>query len=135
MDRNLQSLYRVLIVRFFKWLYHTELKQSKRNPSVIQDIPQLKRKEQSIYKTSDLWTEEDDLLFLKYCPSKRDRCYHTISRDTSCRVHEILKLKLKDIVFKMSQNYQYAEVYVNGKTGSRQICIDKFYSLYKRLVR
>jgi hypothetical protein len=82
----------------------------------------LKRKEQSIYKPTDLWTLEDDLLFLKYCPNKRDRCYHAISRDTSCRPHEILKLKIKDVVFKTAgENYQYAEVLVNGKTGSRSV--------------
>ena len=49
------------------------------------DIAQLKRKEQSVYKPSDMWTQEDDILFLRYCPSKRDKCYHTISRDSSCR--------------------------------------------------
>jgi len=68
-----------------------------------------------------LWTQEDDLLFLKYCPSKRDRCYHAISRDSSCRPHELLKIKIKDIVFKMSGNRQYAEILVNGKTGQRHI--------------
>jgi integrase/recombinase XerD len=81
----------------------------------------LKRKEQSIYKPTDLWSQEDDLLFLKYCPNKRDRCYHTISRDLSCRPHEILNLRIKDIAFKTTGNYQYAEVLVNGKTGTRSI--------------
>ena len=38
-----------------------------------------------------------------------------------CRPHEILKLKIKDIVFKTSGNNQYAEVLVSGKTGSRHI--------------
>ena len=45
----------------------------------------LKRKEQSIYKPDDLWTPEDDQIFLKYCPDKRIQCYHAISRDTSAR--------------------------------------------------
>ena len=39
---------------------------------VIDNIPQLKRKEHSIYKPTDLWTPEDDLLFLKYCPRHAD---------------------------------------------------------------
>lgn len=68
-----------------------------------------------------MWTLDDDLLFLRYCPSARERCYHTISRDLSSRPHEILKLRLKDIHFKNSGNYQYAEVLLNGKTGSRSI--------------
>ena len=68
-----------------------------------------------------MWTQEDDILFLRYCPSKRDKCYHAISRDSSCRPHELLKLKIKDIAFKMSGDRQYAEVLVNGKTGQRNI--------------
>jgi integrase len=89
----------------------------------VENLPQLKRKEKSIYKPSDLWTQQDDLLFLKYCPSPRDRFYHAISRDTSCRPHEILKLKIKDILFKMAGSYQYAEALINGKTGSRPILL------------
>jgi integrase len=44
-----------------------------------------------------------------------------MSRDLSARPHEILNLKIKDIVFKTAGNKQYAEVLVNGKTGSRHI--------------
>ncbi len=44
-----------------------------------------------------------------------------MTRDSSCRPHEILKLNIKDLSFKTSGNFQYAEVLVNGKTGSRQI--------------
>jgi integrase len=90
-------------------------------PEVIKNILTLRRKEQSIYKPTDLWTEEDDIVFLRYCPNKRMKCYHTVSRDTSCRPHEILGLKIKDVVFKTAGNHQYAEVLVNGKTGSRHI--------------
>jgi integrase len=100
-------------------LYYPDIEQNKRpKPSIVDNIPQLKRKEKSIYKPTDLWTTEDDLLFYEYCPSKPIKCYHAISRDTSCRPHEILKLRIKDIFFKTSGNYQYAEVLVNGKTGT-----------------
>ncbi|MGH9983471.1 MAG: hypothetical protein ACRD8W_05880, partial [Nitrososphaeraceae archaeon] len=118
------NIYREHLQRFFKWLYYPNIEPSKRpKPAVVENIPILKRKEQSIYKPSDLWSAEDDLLFLKYCPSKRMKCYHTMSRDTSCRPHELLKLRIKDIVFKNTpvENRQYAEVLVNGKTGSRHI--------------
>ena len=117
------NLLLVILIRFFKWLYYPQLAPIDRKikPEVVENIFHIKRKEQSIYKPSDLWTREDDILFLKYCPSKRLRCYHAISRDTSCRPHEILKLRIKDIVFKTSGHYQCAEVLVNGKTGSRSI--------------
>jgi hypothetical protein len=93
----------------------------RRKPECIMGVPQLKRKEVSCYKPSDLWFQEDDLLFLKWVTNKRDRCYHTMARDLSARPHEILNLQIKDIVFKTVDNkYQY-EVLVNGKTGSRHI--------------
>jgi hypothetical protein len=45
-----------------------------------------------------------------------------MARDLSARPHEILNLKIKDIVFKtVESGKQYAEVLVNGKTGSRHI--------------
>ena len=116
------NIYLACLTRFFKWLYNPTLSPTNRpKPQVITNIPQLKRKEQSIYKQSDLWSAEDDQLFLKWCPSKRDKCYHSISRDLSARPHEILALKIKDIVFKNAESKQYAEVLVNGKTGSRHL--------------
>jgi integrase/recombinase XerD len=120
----------VILCRFFKWLYYPDVEDSKRRselsalekkPDCVIGIKQLRRKEVSCYKPSDLWTQEDDLLFLKWVTNKRDRCYHTMARDLSARPHEILNLKIKDVVFKTAGNKQYAEVLVNGKTGSRHI--------------
>ena len=34
---------------------------------------------------------------------------------------DLLKLKIRDVVFKSAGDKQYAEVLVNGKTGSRHI--------------
>ena len=114
------NYYLIIISRFFKWFYYPDIPSSDRQkPAVIENLKKLPRKEKSIYKPTDLWTQDDDQLFLKYCPSKRERCYHMISRDTGCRPHEILGLRIKDVVFKMAGDRQYAEVLVNGKTGSR----------------
>jgi hypothetical protein len=43
------NLYRVHLLRFFKWLHSPDIEQIKR-PNYIENIPQLKRKEKSIYK-------------------------------------------------------------------------------------
>lgn len=106
------NTYLVILKKFFKWF---------NNPYCMEGLKRIKRKEKSTYKPSDLWTQEDDLLFLKYCPSKRDKCYHAMSRDSSCRPSEILRLKIKDVVFKQVGGRQYAEILVNGKTGARHI--------------
>src|SRR5689334_6351596 len=63
-------------------------------PDILLNVKKYKRKEKSTYKPSDM----------------------------SCRPDELLKLKIKDIVFKMAENGQrYAEVVLNGKTGTRPI--------------
>ncbi len=117
------NLYRVHLLRFFKWLHYPDI-ESRKRPRIIENIPQLKRKEKSIYKPTDLWTAQDDFLFLKYCPSKRMKCFHTMAKDTSCRPHELLKLRIKDVTFKITPDKsQYAEIQVNGKTGSRPLVL------------
>src|SRR5919198_1482386 len=74
------NLFRIHLLRFFKWLYAPEVETNARpKPAVVTNIPRLKRNEISIYTPSDLWTAQDDLLVLKYCPVKRDKCYHAIS--------------------------------------------------------
>ena len=56
------NLFRIHLLRFFKWLYYPDAEPGKRpKPSVIENIAQLHREEESIYKPSDLWTQEDDL--------------------------------------------------------------------------
>jgi hypothetical protein len=117
------NLYRVHLLRFFKWLHHPDIEPNKR-PRIIENIPQLKRKEKSIYKPTDMWTAQDDLLFLKYCLSKRMKCFHTMAKDTSCRPHELLRLRIKDVTFKIAAGKsQYAEATVNGKTGNRHLVL------------
>jgi hypothetical protein len=95
-------------------------KEETKTTLVTENIPQLKRKEKSIYKPTDLWTSEDDSLFLKYCPNPRDRCYHAMSRDSAARPHELLKLRIKDVVFKLTpDNKTLAQEIISGHMISR----------------
>ncbi len=111
------------LVKFFRWLYSpNKIPSDRQTPEFMKRIPALKRKERSIYKPGDLWSKEEDVLFLRYCPSKRDKCYHAISRDSSARPHEILGIKIREIHFKLTgDEKQYAEIHINGKTGTRSI--------------
>ena len=59
------NLYIVLLARFFKWLYHPNLSPKERPKPSCVEIARLRRKEQSVYKPTDMWTQDDDLLFLK----------------------------------------------------------------------
>jgi hypothetical protein len=61
--------YNTVITKFFKWFYSQDIEPKKRpKPKVVENIPKLKRKEESTIKPSDLWSKDDDLLFLRYCP-------------------------------------------------------------------
>jgi integrase/recombinase XerD len=130
---------RVILLRFFRWLHRPsdDIKPNKRPiPAVMQQIPNLKRHEISIYKPTDLWTEEDDAIFYKYCPSVRDRCWHAVSRDTGCRPSELLRLKIKDVVVQQLENgYQVARITVNGKTGTRHVRLNNSYPRLKDWLR
>jgi integrase len=114
----------MLFLKFFRWIYNpNESDPRKREtPQCMNGIKQLPRKELSSYEPDDMWTTEEHALFLKYCPSIRDKCYHSMTLDTSARPHELLNLKIKDVKFKISsEGIQYAEITVKGKTGSRTL--------------
>jgi integrase len=125
----------MVLNKLFRWLYNYyyqynkvknngKLEQKKCiTPLCMQGIKQLSRKQTSTYKASDIWTSKDHTLFLKYCPEKRYRCYHAMANDTSCKSHELLSLRLKDIMFKVSSNgTEYAEVdIVENKTKPRTL--------------
>jgi hypothetical protein len=53
------NIFRIHLLRFFKWLYYPDIEPNKRSkPSMLDNIVQLRRKEKSIYKPSDLWTQQ-----------------------------------------------------------------------------
>lgn len=123
--------------KFFRWLHSPNIEPTKRpKPIVVQNLAKFRRGEISGYKPSDMWTPEDNLLFLKYCPNPRDRCDHAIEADIAARPHELLKLRIKDVEFiddgsggggsdgseeGMASSGRYARVVLNGKTGERVV--------------
>ena len=96
----------MILNKFFKWLYNPDEPNSKERvtPPCMQGVKKLPRQERSPYKPSSLWEAREHVIFLKYCPSKRDRCYHAMANDMSARPHEILNLKIKDIIFKVTED-------------------------------
>ncbi len=107
----------MILLKFFKWLYNPNEIDSKRmdTPQCMYGIKQLPRQDSIAYKPSDMWYPKENSVFLTYCPSKRDRCYHAMATDTSCRPHELLNLKISDIIFKRTDNGRmYAEIEIKG---------------------
>jgi hypothetical protein len=57
------NLKREILRQFFTWLNDPFTERSRRSrPKIMENIPQFKRKKISIYKPSNLWTEQDDAL-------------------------------------------------------------------------
>ena len=108
----------MILSKFFRWLYNPNEPDHRRRatPMCMKGIKQRPRKEITPYSPSDLWEPREHRIFLKYCPSVKDRCYHALANDMSTRPHEILNLKIKDIMFKKTEdcNRQYAEVLIKG---------------------
>jgi integrase len=115
----------MILHKFFKWLYNpSEPNQKKRNtPACMIGIKKLPTKVKSPFRHTDIWYPKEHAIFLKYCPDRRDRCYHAMANDTSARPHELLNLRISDIKFSVTDDgIQYAEVRINeGKTGPRTV--------------
>ena len=95
----------VILLQFFKWLYDPDNPdpKSRRAPSIIAGIKRYRRKEESIYTPDDLWTEEDDLLFLKYVSGVRDRCYHMVSEIQPAGHRSFLTLTSPSLISRLLQ--------------------------------
>jgi hypothetical protein len=112
----------MILLKFFKWLHYPDDDYRKRlTPTCMQGVRKRPRKEKTSHKPSDIWEAREHAVFLKYCPYKRDRCYHALANDMSARPHEIMNLKVKDSKFSVTDDgIHYAEVRISqGKTGPR----------------
>jgi hypothetical protein len=71
----------IILLKFFRWLHNpNESDGNKRStPDCMNGVRRLPRMEKSAYKPSDLWTEEEHEIFLKYCPSPRDKAFHSMA--------------------------------------------------------
>ena len=67
----------IVLNKFFRWLHNPDEPDHRKRetPSCMTGIKKLPKKDISSYKPSDLWESREHAIFLKYCPSIRDRCY------------------------------------------------------------
>ncbi len=124
----------IKIISFFRWFYQPTLHSNDRvTPEFLNNLRCIKRKEKTTLSAKDLWTTEEDALFLKYCPDKRIRLYHIMARETSGRPHELLSLKIGDVIFHNSDGKVYATITIGkeGKTTPRTVLIINSIPYYK----
>ena len=112
--------YLARLVGFYRWLYNSETSKDRNDwntPEPFNSIKKKKNKRNSSYVPNDVWGIDELLLAIKYCDNVRDKAIFTIGWDMVSRNHEIVKLKIKDIIIKD----KYAEVSTSWdtKTGVR----------------
>jgi len=72
-----------VFLKFFKWLTQPDLEVSSRQLdacSMLKGLRFVKKGPKTHIKPTDLWTLEDDAIFVKYCEDARITCYHMMSR-------------------------------------------------------
>src|SRR5215831_7543350 len=127
--RETWNLFLVIITRFFKWFYYPNIPDGERpKPAVVAGLKKAKPKggkRKKVFGPKDLWDEEDNEIFFKYCPDARIKGYHGLAIDTGARPHELLQLKMQDIVW--PPDGQGPKLSLNGKTGPRTVRSMRYY--------
>jgi integrase len=127
--RETWNLFLVIITRFFKWFYYPNIPDGERpKPAVVVGLKKAKPKggkRKKVFGPKDLWDEEDNEIFFKYCPDARIKGYHGLAIDTGARPHELLQLKMQDVVW--PPDGQGPKLQLNGKTGPRTVRSMRYY--------
>ena len=108
------------LIGFYRWFANHETSKDRddwKTPEPFNRIKKKKIKRDSSYTPNDVWYIDELLLAVKYCDNIRDKAIFTIGWDMVSRNHEIVKIKIKDIVIKE----KYAEISTawDTKTGIR----------------
>jgi integrase len=116
----------MVISKFFRWLAYPDLRSEERRsqkpiPPAIMGIKTVKKKgPRSNVKATDLWTWEEDALFVKYVEDPRIACYHMMARDTSARPSEMLAIKIEDIKIKKTPMAKFLQKWRELDVMARQ---------------
>jgi site-specific recombinase XerD len=112
-----------LYIGFFRWMHnHDKNRDDWKTPECVQ-IKRLKRAEESTYTPEQIWTIEDNEIFLRYVPHRMFSAFHAMTVDMSARPAELLSCNIEDIKFKVSstgKNYAFVEIR-QSKTRTRTL--------------
>jgi integrase len=121
------------ISKFYRYLYKPELSPAQRRKIRKSEVPGIrlltfatKTGPRSSVKAKDKWTDQDFAICLKYLGyDPRLACYIAMARDTACRPHELLALKLRDVDQEIKVNpetgQEYARVWIPPYTKKKKL--------------
>ena len=119
--KGFYNLFEIIVTRFFKWFYYPDISANERpKPAIVIGLKKARPKggkKRKRHGPGDMWASEDNEVFLKYCPDPRIKGYHALAIDTGARPHELLKLKIEDIIW--PPNGEPPMFTLSGKTGPR----------------
>ena len=112
--------YLARLVGFYRWLHNRDKEIDREDwdtPKPFYNIKKKKDTRGSSYSPNDVWELDDILLVVKYCPDVRDKTIITMMWDLVHRNHEIVKIRLRDII--MEKKYAEVSTAYDTKTGVR----------------
>jgi len=115
--------YCIWLTTFFRWLTNKDEEEDESNwetPSFLQKIKPKKCLRDSPYGDSEIWERDEILRIIKYADI-RDQAIITLMWDLNARNHEIIQLRIYDIVLK--EQYGQGTIPSNTKTGGGPILL------------
>jgi len=124
---NTLQTYYTTIAAFYKWY----LGDNEECPRFVRKVKIKKRRHvESRYIPNDMWAQEDILKMVRVLDHPRDKALITSLNDTGAAPHEILAIKIRDVLLKEN----YAEVMIPAKTKHGQRLVPLTYSFpYMRI--
>lgn len=110
---------KIRIESFFKWLYYPTVHTKRRQkPPIIQDLEIRTAKRKDKYDGEDMWTWDEDYVFLRYARSYKIKAFHAMARETKGRGCDLLPLKIGDLENKVDEEGKVYRLVKNiGKKG------------------
>jgi integrase/recombinase XerD len=113
-----------LLSVFFRWLFNSycdnKPEEDWETPAFLK-IKARKPLRESPYDVNDIWELEDILTIVSYEPELRNQAIITLLWDLDARPHEIIALRMRDII--LNEQYGEGKIPSNTKTGGGPILL------------
>jgi len=103
---------RLVIVKFFKWLY------KKDEPKVVSGLEPIRNCYDKTIDVSDLWTDEDIKQLVQACDNSRDKAFIMTLYDSGARIGELRAMNIEDVHFEGDMCFIFLP---DSKTKKRRV--------------
>lgn len=111
---------------FFRWYYNCHknneiIDEDKWKSPEFMKIKKKKINQQNKYDSLEIWSKEELLSIIEYEENIRNKAIITLLWDLNARNHEVVRMKIKNVIFK--DRYAEGEIPYYTKTGAREVLL------------